>query len=240
MRRITPFIITVLLMAASPAPAFPPPAGEAEQLLRQVDETITAAKALRVEFEIDGGGVPDFPLRGSVVLAEGNRFRFEMRFKDSREPDWAAVGDGKRMAPLGNGNRLSVPYPKAAAPAWHNAAVRRWLGRGGTAMSVLMMAEHLQATDSRERGAEAGPVASKARVLPDEMVGGVKARVVEYELTWKGAAPQEPIKTRVWIDPKTKLPVRRTMDWSGIKFTATHTKFEIDPKLDDSLFELPK
>jgi outer membrane lipoprotein-sorting protein len=93
---------------------------------------------------------------------------------------------------------------------------------------------------------------SNVKLLPDEEVGGVKARVVAYDLTWKAFGTPDTVKMRVWIDPKTKLPLRRTMTvklpavgqpGAGVKdavYTAVHKKFEINPKLDDKLFELPE
>jgi hypothetical protein len=243
MRRRFPIVAAALLSAAASARAEPP--GEAEALLREVDAKITAAKALRIEYEITGDA-PGFPARGSVVLADRNRFRCEVTFKPTLGT-WLAVGDGKRT--VGSADGSAPPsYPSGPAPAWHNETLRRWLGRGGTAMSALMMAEYLRTAGGGEPGPAVGPATSNARLLPDEEIGGVKARVVEYDLTWKGVGPegQPPtsIKVRVWIDPKTKLPVRRAMDWGkdafGLALTAVHTKFEIDPKLDDRLFELPR
>jgi outer membrane lipoprotein-sorting protein len=213
--------------------------GEAELLLHQMDETIRAAKTLRIEFEITGTEHESwFPLRGSLVLADRNRYRFEWRTTGG--PEDLTVGDGER---IGTRGLLKFRGPEfRPQPDWHNEVLRSWLGRGGTVMSALVM-EVLKTADGRVPGPGVGPCTSKARLLPDEEVNGVKARVVEYDLTWPRllpADPSKPIKVRVWIDPKTKLPIRRSMADGTHRFTATHTKFELNPKLDDVLFVLPK
>jgi outer membrane lipoprotein-sorting protein len=224
---------------------------EADLLLARMDATIRNARSLRMEVTITSpGGLPPLPARGSVVLDDRNRFRLELALADDTpKTTWIAVADGKAMVGVGGSGPVPVPpYLKGLVPAWHNDVLRRWLGKGGTMFSVQAMAWYLQRAKGKEPGPEVGPFVSKSRLLPDEEIGGTKARVVEYDLTWKGVwdvtGEPTPVKVRVSIDPKTSLPVRRTVDWGPRSylsdFTATHTRTEIDPKLDDKLFELPK
>jgi outer membrane lipoprotein-sorting protein len=229
-----------LVLALAAAPAFPFPPSEAEQLLRQVDGTIVAAKTLRIDFEIRKADArPDEgpPLKGFLVLGTGNRVRCDMT-------GWltaTVVSDGKRLVTV----VANPPERKAqAVPEWFGDTLRAWLGRGGTFLATGRLLDYAAGPDAGRPGPADGPRVSNARVLPDERVSGATVRVVEYELAWDGRpATATKARVRVWIDPATRLPVRRTMTFSdGAKaesFTATHTRFEIDPKADDSLFRLP-
>jgi outer membrane lipoprotein-sorting protein len=81
--------------------------------------------------------------------------------------------------------------------------------------------------------------------MSDEKVAGVTAKMMDYDLFWERLpTTANTARVRVWIDPATKLPLQRTITFpvgaKGESFTAVHTKFEIDPKLDDTLFRLPK
>jgi outer membrane lipoprotein-sorting protein len=227
-----------LLLAAGPAA--PPAPSEADLLLREMDATITAARALRVEFEIrnDRPGKGEQVLKGSLVLGERNRLRFE-------QTGWltaSAVSDGRRTV-------IVTPDERRAreTPGWFNDVLKGWLGRGGTYVSVAKAFDLLDGPSVQRPGPADGPRVTDAKVLADEQAGGVKCRVVEYDLAWvehPAVSGADAARVRVWIDPRTHLPVRRTMTFPiadrADTYTATHTSFEIDPKLDDKLFELPK
>jgi outer membrane lipoprotein-sorting protein len=86
---------------------------------------------------------------------------------------------------------------------------------------------------------------TNARMLPSEDLKGLKAQVVEYDLAFSNLiANVDTAKVRLWVDPKSKLPLRRTLTFKfGTEdktYTAIHTKIEVDTKLDQKLFELPK
>jgi outer membrane lipoprotein-sorting protein len=226
-----------LALALAVAPAAPPT--DAERLLGEMDAKITAAKALRIEFEIrrtDKGDEP--PLKGSVALGTGNRLRFEMT-------GWmtaSVVSDGKQLVSVvvNPAERKTQPMP-----AWFGDTLRAWLGRGGTYVATGRALEFAAAPDVSQPGTEEGPRVANAKLMPDEKVGGVTARVIDYELAWDRLPTEtNTARVRVWIDPATKLPLKRTMTFAtgakGDSFTAVHTKFEIDPKLDDNLFRLPR
>ena len=230
-----------LALALATVPAAPDPSLEADRLLREVDVTITAAKALRIEFEIRKAAArkdEEQPLKGSLVLGTGNRVRYEVT-------GWltsSVVSDGKQLQSVvvNPAGRKTQPMP-----AWFGETLRAWLGRGGTFVATGRLLDHAADPDASQPGTEDGPRVSDAKVMPDEKVGGVTARVVEYDLAWeKLPTTATTARVRVWIDPATKLPMTRTMTFPfGSKsesFTAVHTRFEIDPKLDDQLFRLTK
>lgn len=212
--------------------------GEADLLLAQMDARIRAAKSLRIEFVITKGTEKrDRVMKGSLMLASRNRFRIE---SNADGESAVTVSDGKRMVTTGTGKK-----DEDAVPDWHNEVLKSWLGRGGTCLSVMAVGRWEERTTGKRPGAADGPVVTKAKLLPDEEVDGVKARVVEYDLIWTGP-PSDlgEARVRVWLDSKTLLPLRRKMTIrDGLlegNWTAVHTKFELDPKLNDKLFELPK
>jgi outer membrane lipoprotein-sorting protein len=227
-------------LVLSVAPGFPFPPSDAERLMREMDAAITAARTLHIDFEIrnDKPGKGERLFRGSVYLADHNRFRYDQTGTLTA----SVISDGHHTVTtvVNPAERVSQE-----TPGWFNEVLQTWLGRGGTYVSVGRVCELAARRPGETPGREDGPRVSNARLLPDEVVGGVKARVVEYDLGWeKLLSVVDAAKVRVWIDPKTKLPIRRTFvirpGATKDTYTATHKKFEIDPKLDPKLFELPK
>jgi len=228
-----------LALALATVPAAPDTSAEAERLLREVDARITAARALRIEFEIRKVAVradEEQPLKGSLVLGTNNRVRYEVT-------GWltsSVVSDGKLLQSV-----IVNPAGRKtqAMPEWFGESLRAWLGRGGTFVATGRILDYAADPDASPPGAEDGPRVSNAKLMPDEKVGAVTARVVVYDLAWeKLPTTATTARVQVWIDPASKLPLKRTMTFPvGAKaesFTAVHTKFQIDPKLDDTLFRL--
>jgi outer membrane lipoprotein-sorting protein len=219
---------------------------EADLLLARMDAKIRTAKALRVEFEVRdaSAGKGDPVAKGSLVLADRNRFRHEVASFILLPAKWVTVSDGKRIG--GVPPHMNAP-PFPPLPEWHNEVLRAWLGRGGTFLSPAAVLEYAGRAGGKKPGPDDDPRVTGAKLLPDEEVGGVKARVVAYDLSWRllGPDPEDrAMKVRLWIDPKTGLPVRRTMtarkQGREVTYTEALTTFEVDPKIDDKLFEVPE
>jgi outer membrane lipoprotein-sorting protein len=110
-------------LALAVGPGAPP--ADAERLLAEVDGRITAAKTLRIEFEIRRTEKRDEPpLKGSLVLGTDNRLRYEMT-------GWmtaSVVSDGKQLVTVvvSPAERKAQPMPE-----WFGDTLRAWLGRGG-------------------------------------------------------------------------------------------------------------
>jgi hypothetical protein len=154
----------------------------------------------------------------------------------------SVVSDGKRLVTVvvSPAERKSRPMPE-----WFGDTLRAWLGRGGTFVSTAKALEYADNPEVSRPGTEEGPRVSNARLMSDEKVGGMTATVIDYDLSWERLPTAgNTARVRVWIDPATKLPLKRTMTFpvgaKGESFTAVHTKFEIDPKVGDTLFRLPK
>ena len=227
-------------LVLSTIPSFPFPPIEAELLLREMDARINAAKTIRIEFTIDDShvGKEQRLTQGSLVIADRNRFRYELKGTITAN----VVSDGKRMVSV-----FAKPPEKKSqlTPEWFNEVLKSWLGRGGTFVSFGKVLAYAEASVGNQPGEEAGPRVSNARMLPSEDLNGVKARVIEYDLAWpKILADIDAAKVKVWIDLKTKLPLRRTMTLQfgseEKRYVAIHAKFELNPVLDDKQFELSK
>ena len=214
---------------------------EGEQLLREMDAKIIAARSIRIEFTIASHQGSQL-LQGSLLLAERNRFRQELKSMDG--PPSIAVSDGRQVVGRPGIGREGAMFPNAPLPEWHNQALQSWLGRGGTFLSLMAVYEQVGQRGGAKPEATDLPRTTSAKILPDQKINGLTARVVEYELSWTmPPAELRSAKVQVWIDPAKKVPLRRTMIFQGKTsqdmLIATHTKFELNPKLDDRLFELP-
>ena len=166
MRRITLGAVASLFLAAAPAQAVAPTShDEAEQLLRQMDAKIVAAKSLRIEFEVrlprrqnwNGSVLPEETIAGSLVLGD-------------------VSGSGK------------VTPQFHVLPDWHNELLRSWIGRGGTLLAMAQVESIVQKPAGKQPGPEHAPQVSKVRLLPDEKFNGARCRVVGYDLAWPDSA----------------------------------------------------
>ena len=230
--------ISMLVLAA--VSSAPPPKGD--QVLEALDKKITAAKTLRIEFAVnqEAGGLTHLIASGVVRVADRNRFRTEIDFfSDGRKGHEVTICDGTTAV------KLTGPSPaelrqaeKRTVPKWYTAALLERLGRGGTFVTVELMWQH--ATDPKAAGPSPALTFRTDNVTlgTPEKVKDVECTVVNYDLTGGEAGPTA--KTRTWIARKTGLPIRRRMEIQGNVFTATHSAFALDEKVDDKLFVLPK
>lgn len=222
----------------SAVPSFPIPPNEAERLLREMDAKIAAAESIRIDFVINDNNNKDKKLTdGFLVIAKRNRMHCEMIGMVAG----SVVSDGKRMVIVRGPSETKSLVP----PEWFNQTLQNWLGRGGTFMSFSRLLEYVEMKHEKAPDAKLAPQVGNTRMLPSDDYEGVKAQVVEYDLTWpKVTGDADTARVRVWIDASTKLPLRRTMKFKMNSeeqtFTATHVKFELNPKTDEKLFELPK
>ena len=202
---------------------------EAYSLLSVMDSKIAAARTLRIEVVTDSR--EDGRLQETLLIASGNRYRREAKRSNSTYSEkFYVVCDGQQTYGTLDHPGVAGRDPEGAAfsrmpvPDWEADVLRRRHSRGPTP------GEAIDETEPKDGGRT-----SNAKLLPDEEVNGVRARVVEYDLSRPGSTAT--VRVRVWIDARTGLPLRRVV---GDALTETYTKFEIDPKLDDKLFELPK
>ena len=218
------------------------PPTDGEQVLQDIDKKLTAARTVRIEFEVHqgSGGASKLLASGVLRVADKNRFRSEI--------DLHSAGSAGRQITICDGTtavRLSGPSPaelkqteKRAVPPWTTSALRERLGRGGTFLTFELVWQQAKDPKADKPGAELSFRTDKVALGEAEKVKDVECWVVDYDLSaGEGGITA---KTRVWVDKKTGLPVQRRMEALDNVFTATHTAFVIDEKIDDKLFELPK
>jgi outer membrane lipoprotein-sorting protein len=232
------FASTLLLAAACSAPP-----ADGEQVLQDLDRKITAAKTLRIEFEVnqESDGLPRLLASGVIRVAGKNRFRTEIDFhSEGQSSHQVTICDGTTAV------RRTGPSPaelrqteKRAVPPWYTSALLDRLGRGGTFLAVELMWQQAKDPKAGRPGGGLAFVTDKIALgAAPEKLKEAECWVVDYDLTPGDGNPTA--KTRVWVDRKTGLPVRRRMEVLGSVFTATHSAFAIDEKMDEKLFELPK
>jgi len=231
------FASTLFLAAVCSAPP-----ADGDQVLQDLDKKITAAKTLRIEFEVyqESGGLTNLLASGVVRVAGKNRFRTEIDFHgDAQSRHEVTVCDGTTAV------RRTGPSPaelkeseKRTVPSWYTSAVLDRLGRGGTFLAFELMWQQAKDPKADRPGGGLAFVTTNVALGTAEKVKETECWVVDYDLAPGDGNPMA--KARVWVDQKTGLPVRRRMEALGSVFTATHSSFAIDEKMDDKLFELPK
>jgi outer membrane lipoprotein-sorting protein len=229
------FVSSLFLAAVCSAPP-----ANGEEVLQEMDRAILAAKTLRIEFEVtqEVGGQTRPLASGVVRLADRNRFRTEVDYpSDGRPRREVTICDGTTAVRLSGPSPAELkPGKRRAVPPWYVAAVRERLGRGGTVLATELVWQHATDPKAERPGPELAFETGRAALGTPEKVGGVDCWVVEYDLTVAGVSA----KSRVWVAPKTGLPVRRRVEALGNVFTATHSAFVVDEKMEDKMFELPK
>jgi outer membrane lipoprotein-sorting protein len=78
-----------------------------------------------------------------------------------------------------------------------------------------------------------------------EKVGDKNAQVLEYAMEYKGKGPAPAIACKIWFDPETNLPLKRTLEIRVkgdvfIRGVETFSRWEINPEVKESQFTLPK
>jgi outer membrane lipoprotein-sorting protein len=214
--------------------------GDPEKVVSRMEKQLAEAKTLQVTFEAEhtAGGKGDFGLfKGTLTVSEGNKVHLDGVFWNDGKPTdpWKVISDGTNLKSQGV-YKASKPTPKRLADDYRSS-----LTHGG----YLLVAFYLSSTAPKE----AWPIfrASDVKLERKEEVGKRKAIVVVCKLTPTERAAF-PGKDRVfsetlWIDVDTQLPMKRVVTYSmgGKKstFTESYSTFDLAPKIEAKLFELP-
>jgi outer membrane lipoprotein-sorting protein len=198
---------------------------EAEQLFQKMEEALLKAKTLDLSFHItDGAGKVKEKSRGTLVAMSGNKVRLEMF--------------GQKVL-VSNGTRMIRAVPDEGpldTPKDLDAEVRTWVARPGVFQAQIQWAANV-------------PVAAKERFRVSgfklgnkEKVGERDTQRVDYQLTVKGEDAAIPVT--VWIDLKTKLPVKRQYEFTEkgetVRSFEIYSRLTTDEKVDPKVFELPR
>jgi outer membrane lipoprotein-sorting protein len=210
----------------------------AQKLYEATQQKLTKAKAHKVEFAADAQFDDPVTMKGTLILAVGNRLHltFEAkRLKRASKGLW--VSDGKTL--VIKEDRGGKPFDNAEpVPEKLFEDAAGLLVHGAAGLTLLRIADRL--------GPEKEGMALKAsgfKLLGKEKVGDREALTIEYQLAIAGA--KELVQCKVWLDPQTQLPLKRMVELHlagklEFRIVETYSRWELDPKLPDDTFTLPK
>jgi outer membrane lipoprotein-sorting protein len=231
-------IVALGLLAAALVPAVQAQENEAEKLFREMEKKVNSAKAMRVASD-DKADARGIRLKWMLVFAEGNKCRLEfegtadLQGLEGKPFKAVQISDGTKLLSV----ELGRPSPKEDAPTDLTNMLQGSISRCG--MSV----QWLTGLDGKKQGFKIDEDFKVTDFVfgDKENVGEHEAQVVRYNLFLRGKVK---MSVRVWLDAKTKLPLKRvtTIPVKGaqINVTETFTQLTLDPKLEPKTFELPK
>ena len=202
-----------------------PPAQEsdAEKLFKKMEEKITTAKTLL--FTAKTEVAKESAEESTYMLGEGNRLAIQFRItRGGSTTEGRVVSDG-----------TSIKERKLEkTPADLGAIVRIAVAR----MTIGTLAGMIK-LKKEEVSKKLTP--SEFKSGGKEKIGDVEAEIVDYSVTVPMAGK---CALRVWIDPKTLLPLKRTAtmpqeEGDPMKVTTIYEGFKVDEKIDESKFKLP-
>jgi outer membrane lipoprotein-sorting protein len=217
---------------------------EGEKLFRKVDQQIVGAKTLRISFEMtheEGGmgfNLTGFKLKGTMLLAPGNKIRFEGTGENHGQEGKVKiimVSDGTKLRTLSDGRPADEDTPKHLTELMKISLLR--VGFLGPTLFLQKMREKDFRTDDLFQ-------LSDFKLKKNEALGSRQARVIEYQLR---IPPNKdmPATVTVWLDAKNNMPLKHTAISESpgrrpVRYLQTLSEIVIDPKIDPKQFELPK
>lgn len=217
----------VLLLALSTQES-----NEAAQMFQQMEDKITRGKTLEARVEIVQG--PGFKV--TLFLAEGNKMRVEWG-KD--EAMGTAVSNGTELACKSE----KIPKKSIAVPDSLNKRLRIGFARAGIFDCLVHIDElFMQGVKPAKTDVTEQVLASDFKLGTKEKVGDRDAQIIQYKLIT--SLQNEPVPCSVWLDVKTKLPLKRTLTVPIIDqqrtITELYTRLTLDEEIDLKVFALPK
>jgi hypothetical protein len=209
-----------------------------EKLFREMEKKIRSAKSLHFAFEAEekdtAGGKKVAETKGSFDLVD-SKFRMEWEAKRGGETrNLLSVSDGKATYTTFTGKPTTLP--------------RRSNDFDKTLLLLAHGGPHLLFSTSflgpPEKFNDNFFKIKDIKLGAKEKVGPHDTQAVEYAgLIGNDKAP---IKSSVWIDIKTNLPVkmvnvfRPMKNGPEVRQVVVYTSFAVDASVDPKLFELPK
>jgi outer membrane lipoprotein-sorting protein len=222
-------ILTLLLLLL---PVTAVQAQDAQKLYEAMEQKLAKAKAHKIGFNIKGdqGGDP-FNGKGTLILATGNRLQmtYEAQIgKQSRKG--TTVSDGKTLVR----HRVEDGKPEMKSMPIHDKhyeVVSGWLIRAGLFVGME------RAESNNPKGSSILKL-SEFKMAGKEKIGGCDANVIEYQLAL--ADNTNTLTCRLWLDAQTGMPLKRVLEGDGFRVIETYSQWELDPKLPEDTFTLPK
>jgi outer membrane lipoprotein-sorting protein len=211
---------------------------DAEKLYRAMERRVRSTQTLHLTFtgEAVGGG-QKAAAKGTVYVAEGNKGRIEVEVDAAGNTIKVLfISDGKNKYSK-EGDQVKVEPNERKDSAKALAVIARI---GMTPALVFHRPENKE-KDKEEFDIDKEVPVKNFKLGAKEMIGKRQAQIVEYDMT---IIPGVEVKAAVWIDTETELPLKRTILAEGkdakVFVAETFGTFEINPKLDAKVFEIPK
>jgi hypothetical protein len=228
MRSLLALLVWVILGTAAQAQE------TAQKLYEAMEHKLIQAKARQFNYQIDfkQAGAPG-ACRGTWIMGEGNRFKCTSEFQSSTQGLKAfTVSDGKTVLTQTEVGCKPTPSLWSSPPSWVSRS-GRFFSRGG---------QHLIGSSfSFDEIDEVKPYAFK--LVGRDKVGDREANVIEYQVG--RASQRRPTTYKLWLDAQTNLPLKRTVEAGGAEaggsdVVETYSHWDLDPKVPDGVFALPK
>lgn len=245
-------IFAVGLLAATLLSAAHAQEKDAEKLFRDMEKKIKDAKAFEVVFTYQLEGKTT---KGSLLLTNDNKTRLRLNgpfyFGVKNKAKFELVSDGKQFKTKGarlvvgsNGQAgFDVDGQSEGKIGKRFHALHAVIfSRGGMGFTVLGLPYFVETQEDIDPDKEA----SKMTVYDfkfgaAEKVGERQAKVLHYRFGKGGKGDAE---ITLWIDAESGLPLKRVFfNESGVfegRITEMYSVFNLNPKIDAKVFELPK
>lgn len=198
------------------------------ELLAKIEEKFTKSKSIQFKCRID------MPSKEKLYYAaEGcikrDKFKITLKTNFVKEEERTFICDGSQLSVTLKGSDPKV----AQAPKGLAASVASAMARCGIVALVYLPEEP-------EKGyAETFPLS--ALKVSEEKVGERTCKVLSGELSIK-TEDKGPMAIKVWMDPTTLAPVRRSIEGPKGKDSdlETWSEFAFDAEIKDEEFTIPK
>jgi outer membrane lipoprotein-sorting protein len=208
-----------------------------ERVSHDMEKRLLGAKTLRVSFalslKVDS---QEDKLNGTMWLGEDNKARIEIEgtMGGGKELKMLMVSDGSQMVAKMTGAPAQTPH---ATPKGAGELIRGTLARVGVFAGLFY-----SVPERKEPALDDLFQVSDFKLDGTVEVGSRKTLVITYKIAFRGA--QEKGLIGVWIDSKSFLPEKRVFTIKDkshkVQVLEAYEGLTINPKLEDSLFQLPK
>jgi outer membrane lipoprotein-sorting protein len=211
----------------------------AQKLFEAMDQKLKEAKAYRFDFELHVGLEKDLAKgKGTFLLAADNRLKFTFAGTlDGKAAKNLLVSDGKKVASQGEFDG------KPRTTAAKNVHSKLSTGATFVLSRAGLFALLGPITDGQDpKGTEDWKL-SDFKTIGPEKIDDRQAQAIEYQLLPPGE--KTAWKCKLWLETSTGLPLRRLLEVTSdgkvsLRVTETYTPWELEPKLPEGTFTLPK
>jgi outer membrane lipoprotein-sorting protein len=214
---------------------------DAEKLFKSMSAKIDKAKTLEIAFEaVIGKGGKEGEIKGSVLIAEGGKLRFDARAMFDQKADrMILISDGTTLRAINrDGAPRDNPVPKNFMPA-----ILKSVKNVGVLTGFLITREGR--ADARDIKLDDLFKTSDFKLGAKEKIGDKATQSLEYKVSFHADGKDITSTVILWLDAKTHVPARHVLKAKiqgegEIIITQNYTTFRLDGKLDAKQFELPK